>query len=162
MTNLLYRSIPDMFLKRVAETPDKNAFAHPAPGDAGPPVWLTWREVAARAKAIAAGLYDLGVRTEDRVAILAGTRLEWVLADLGVMCAGAATTTVYPTTEPEDAEYIVRDSGSKVLIAENPRQALKLAGADTSVGHVVLIDGPADAGATPAQLTLAELEERGR
>ena len=61
----------------------------------------------------------LGVRTEDRVAILAGTRLEWVLADLGIMCAGAATTTVYPTTEPEDAEYIVRDSGSKVLIAEN-------------------------------------------
>ena len=35
------------------------------------------------------------------------------------MCAGAATTTVYPTTEPEDAAYIVADSGSRVLIAEN-------------------------------------------
>ena len=89
MTDLLYRSIPEMFLKRVAETPDKKALARPAPGDAGPPVWLTWREVADRAKAIAAGLHDLGVRTEDRVAILAGTRLEWVLADLGIMCAGA-------------------------------------------------------------------------
>ena len=155
MTDLLYRSIPDMFLKRVAETPDKNAFAHPAPGDAGPPVWLTWREVAARAKAIAAGLYDLGVRTEDRVAILAGTRLEWVLADLGVMCAGAATTTVYPTTEPEDAEYIVRDSGSKVLIAENAAQAAKVAG--LKLAAVVVIDGPAGEG----QLTLDALEKRG-
>src|SRR5919107_623935 len=144
MTDLMYRSIPDMFLKRVAETPDKNALAHPAPGDSGPPIWLTWREVAARAKAIAAGLHALGVRTEDRVAILAGTRLEWVLADLGVMCAGGATTTVYPTTEAEDAQYIVRDSGSKVLIAENAAQAAKLTGLDLDA--VVVIDGPAGDG----------------
>jgi long-chain acyl-CoA synthetase len=155
MTDLLYRSIPDMFLKRVAETPDKNALARPAPGDSGPPVWLTWREVAARAKAIAAGLHDLGVRTEDRVAILSGTRMEWVLADLGVMCAGGATTTVYPTTEAEDAEYIVRDSGSKVLIAENAAQAAKLAG--LKLDAVVVIDGPAGEG----QLTLDALEKRG-
>ena len=46
-----------------------------------------------------------------------------MLADLGIMCAGAATTTVYPTTEPEDAAYIVADSGSKVLFAENAAQA---------------------------------------
>jgi len=155
MTDLLYRSIPDMFLKRVAETPDKNALAHPAPGDSGPPVWLTWREVGARAKAIAAGLHDVGVRTEDRVAILAGTRLEWVLADLGVMCAGGATTTVYPTTEAEDAEYIISDSGSKVLIAENATQAAKVAG--LKLDAVVVIDGPAGEG----QLTLDALEKRG-
>ena len=108
-----YRSIPDMFLKRVAATPDGQAFGHPAPDDSGP-AWLTWAQVGERAKAIAAGLHGLGVGAEDRVAILANTRLEWVLADLGIMCAGAATTTVYPTTEPEDAAYIVADSGSKV------------------------------------------------
>src|SRR5258706_12103836 len=100
---LPYRSIPDMFLHRVAETPDRQAFAYPPPGDTGDPVWLTWSQVAERAKAIAAGLHSLGVRPEDRVAILANTRVEWVLADLGIMCAGAATTTVYPTTEPDDA-----------------------------------------------------------
>src|SRR4029450_10682229 len=99
---------------------------------------------------------------EDPVAIIANTRLDWVVADLGINCAGGATTTVYPTTEPEDATYIVADSGSKVLIAENPHQALKLAGADTSVTSVVLIDGLPDATATPPQLTLAELEDRGR
>jgi long-chain acyl-CoA synthetase len=156
MTSLPYRSIPDMFLKRVAETPDKNAFARPAPGDAGPPVWLTWREIAARAKAIAAGLHDLGIRTEDRVAILSNTRLEWVLADLGTMLAGGASTTVYPTTEAEDAQYIVRDSGSKILIAENVSQAAKLAGTDLVA--TVLIDGEP---AAEGQLTLAELERRG-
>jgi long-chain acyl-CoA synthetase len=155
-----YRSIPDMFLKRVANTPNGRAFAVPNAQDTGM-VWQTWAEVGERAKAFAAGLRSLGVGLEDRVAILANTRYEWVIADLGVNCAGAATTTVYPTTEPEDASFIVANSGSKVLIAEDPKQALKISGADTSVTHVVLMDGSADAGATPPQLTMAELEARG-
>ncbi|MFI6230689.1 AMP-dependent synthetase/ligase [Micromonospora echinospora] len=156
-----YRSIPDMFLKRVASTPDRPAFAHPAPDDSGP-VWLTWEQVGHRAKAVAAGLHGLGIGLEDRVAILANTRLEWVVADLGVMCAGGATTTVYPTTEPDDTCYIVADSGSRVLFAENPTQAAKVAGADLpALTHVVLFDGAADPDAAVPQLTLAELEERG-
>ena len=135
-----YRSIPDMFLKRVAATPNGKAFASPNADDTGL-IWLTWAQVGSRAKAIAAGLRELGVGLEDRVSVMAGTRLEWVLVDLGINLAGAATTAVYPTTEPEDAAYIITDSGSKILVAENPQQALKLAGADTSVTHVVLIDG---------------------
>jgi long-chain acyl-CoA synthetase len=156
-----YRSIPDMFLQRVKATPDRQALARPNADDTGPE-WLTWTQVGEQAKAIAAGLRSLGVGTEDRVAILANTSLNWVLADLGIVCAGGATTTVYPTTEPEDAAYIVTDSGSKVLFAENPQQAMKLSGVESAVSHVVLFEGLADAGAYPPQLTLAELEERGR
>ncbi|SDZ08382.1 long-chain acyl-CoA synthetase [Micromonospora pattaloongensis] len=156
-----YRSIPDMFLQRVAASPDSDAFAHPAPDDSGP-VWLTWAQVGQRAKAIAAGLRGLGIGDEDRVAILANTRLDWIVADLGVMCAGGATTTVYPTTEPEEACFIIADSGSKVLIAENPTQAAKISGAELpALTHVVVIDGAADPAANPPQLTLAELEARG-
>ncbi|BFU45986.1 AMP-dependent synthetase/ligase [Krasilnikovia sp. MM14-A1004] len=156
-----YRSIPAMFLHRVAATPDKQAFAGPNADDTGMD-WLTWTQVKDKAFALAAGLVELGVGREDRVSILSNTRLEWILADLAVNCAGGATTTVYPTTEPEDATFIIADSGSKVLVAENPKQALKIAGATTSVTHVVLIDGLADAEAEPPQLTLADLEERGR
>ncbi|MBY8872738.1 long-chain fatty acid--CoA ligase [Micromonospora sp. PLK6-60] len=156
-----YHSIPDMFLKRVAATPDRDAFAHPAPDDSGP-VWLTWEQVGQRARAVAAGLHGLGVGLEDPVAILANTRIEWVLADFGIMCAGGATTTVYPTTEPEDATYILADSGSRVLFAENPAQAAKIAGAELPrLTHVVLFDGEPDPAAAVPQLTLAELEERG-
>ncbi|MER7168385.1 long-chain fatty acid--CoA ligase [Micromonospora sp. NPDC000207] len=156
-----YRSIPDMFLKRVAATGERHAYAHPAADGSGP-VWLTWNEVARRAKAIAAGLHGLGVGTEQPVAILAGTRLEWVLADLGIMCAGAATTTVYPTTEPDDATFIVADSASSIVFAENPDQAAKIAGRDLpALTHVVLFDGTPDPAATVPQLTLADLEEQG-
>src|SRR6266545_897197 len=162
-SKLPYRSIPDMFLHRVKATPDARAFGHPGPTDADSPAWLTWSQVADRAKAIAAGLRGLGVQPEDRVAILSSTRIEWVLADLGIMCAGAATTTVYPTTEPDDAVYIIRDSGSKVLFAEDAAQAAKVSGADLpNLTAIVLIDG--DPGAVAAGVpvtTLAKLEKHG-
>lgn len=155
-----YRSIPDMFLQRVAASPDARAFGGPDADNA--PVWYTWAQIAERAKAIAAGLTTLGIGKEDRVAILANTRLDWIVADLGIMCSSAATTTVYPTTEPEEACFIVADSGSKVLIAENPAQAAKMSrDAVPALTHIVLIDGAADPAAAFPQLTLADLERRG-
>jgi long-chain acyl-CoA synthetase len=155
-----YRSIPDMFLQRVAATPDSPAFG--GPGADEKPKWLTWAQVAQRTNAIAAGLTTLGIGKEDRVAILASTRLDWILADLGIMCAGGATTTVYPTTGPEDACFIIADSGSKVLIAENPEQAAKMDKASCpTLTQTILIDGAPDPDAIVPQMTLAELEKRG-
>lgn len=59
---------------------------------------VTWAQTAQTAKTIAAGLRALGIRPEERVAIASATRIEWLYADLAIMCAGAATTTVYPST----------------------------------------------------------------
>jgi len=154
-----YTSISDMFLQRVAATPDANAFAHPGPSG---PTWLSWKQVAERAHAIAAGLHAIGVQPEDRVAIASNTRLEWILADLGIVTCGAATTTIYPTTEPKDAAFILGDSGSTVLIAEDAGQVDKIADADLpGLTHVVVINGSTVEHATVPVLSLAELERRG-
>ncbi|HEY2671178.1 MAG TPA: long-chain fatty acid--CoA ligase [Rugosimonospora sp.] len=147
-----YRSIPDMVRRRVAATPDRAALGYPTPDEQV--AWLTWAEVGARATAIGAGLIRLGVRPEDRVAILSGTRLEWILADFGVMYAGAATTTVYPTTGPEEAVFILRDSGSTVVIAEDAAQVAKVA--EAGLREVIVIEGTA-----PGATSLAEVERRG-
>ncbi|HTE54622.1 MAG TPA: long-chain fatty acid--CoA ligase [Kofleriaceae bacterium] len=158
-----YTSIPDMFLKRVASTPDRDAFGYPS-GAAGSEkvVWLTWAQMGERARAVAAGLRGLGIGSEDRVAILANTRYEWIVADLGIMCAGAATTTVYPTTEADDATFILTDSGSKILIAEDARQAAKVEGASLpDLTHIILIEGEPKAGSSVPQMTLADLERAG-
>ncbi len=61
---------------------------------------MTWKETGERVDRLAAGLLSLGLESEQRVGIAAATRLEWILADLAVMCAGGATTTVYPRRWP--------------------------------------------------------------
>src|SRR5438034_4500513 len=81
-----YRSIPDMLRQRVADSPDRPALAFPTPAEEI--AWLTWAEVDQRVTALAAGLTRLGVAPGDRVAILCSTRVEWILADFAVMCAG--------------------------------------------------------------------------
>ncbi len=75
---------------------------------------------------LAAGLLSLGLEAEDRVAIASGTRIEWMLADLAIMCAGGATTTVYPTTQHEDVSFILGDSSSKIVFAEDELQVAKV------------------------------------
>ncbi|MEU3356513.1 AMP-binding protein, partial [Streptomyces sp. NPDC037389] len=119
-------SVAGLFLERVAATPDAEAYRYPVPpaSGEGPDDWksLTWAQAAERVYAIAAGLIELGVLPEQRVALASSTRLEWILADLGIMCAGAATTTVYPQTNADESAYILSDSESRVLIAEDAAQ----------------------------------------
>ncbi|MGG8405612.1 AMP-dependent synthetase/ligase, partial [Streptomyces sp. 12297] len=165
-------SVAALFLERVAATPDAEAYRYPVPAASGhgPDDWksLSWGQAAERVYAIAAGLAALGLQAEERVALAAGTRVEWILADLGVMCAGGAVTTVYPSTNAEESAFILSDSESRVLIAEDAAQLAKARErrADLpDLRHVVVMD---PAGVEPAEddpegwlLTLAELEARG-
>lgn len=159
-------SVAALFLERVAATPDAEAYRYPVPaaGD-GPDDWksLSWGEAAERVFAIAAGLIELGVEPEQRVALASSTRVEWILADLGILCAGAATTTVYPQTNAEESAFILSDSASKVLVAEDAAQLAKARdkrGDLPELTHVVVIDAEG-VESDDWVLTLADLEKRG-
>ncbi|MFI5679237.1 AMP-dependent synthetase/ligase [Streptomyces cellulosae] len=160
-------SVATLFLERVAATPDAEAYRYPVPpaSGQGPDDWksLSWAQAAERVYAIAAGLIELGVQPEQRVALASSTRLEWILADLGIMCAGAATTTVYPQTNAEESAFILSDSESRVLIAEDAAQLAKAVEKKAELPdltHVVVID-PAGVETADWILTLDELEKRG-
>ena len=153
-------SVPKMFRYRVAATPNTEAFRYPKAGGG----WesATWRQLGDRVDNIAAGLISLGINPEDRVALASGTRYEWVVADFAILNAGGATTTVYPTTNAEDVAYIVANSGSRVVIAEDQTQVDKLRehrDEVPAVEKIVVIDGEGDG---EWVMTLAELEEHGR
>ncbi|WP_160051571.1 long-chain fatty acid--CoA ligase [Nocardiopsis sp. FR26] len=124
-----FSSVPAMFLARVAESGDAAAFTHPVP-DGGSETWeqLTWSQTRDRVRDLALGLHALGVTPQARCAIVSSTRIEWILADMAVLCAGGASTTVYPSSTPPDCAYIVSDSGSMVAFAENDEQVAKLVG----------------------------------
>jgi long-chain acyl-CoA synthetase len=137
-------SVGRMFLDRVAATPRHEAYRYPVDG-----TWrsMTWQETGDRVERIAAGLVALGIEPEQRVAILSSTRLEWVLADFAILCAGSATTTVYPATNAEDVAYILADSATRIIFAEDDTQVAKLRSHRAQLpdlGRVVTFDGTPD------------------
>ncbi len=166
-------TVAALFLERVAATPNNEAYRYPVPAAAGtgPDDWksLSWGQAAERVFAIAAGLIELGLQPEDRVALASNTRVEWILSDLGVMCAGGAVTTIYPSTNAEESAFILSDSASRVLIAEDAAQLAKARErrADLpDLAHVVVLEA-ADAVAAEGDpegwvLSLADLEARGK
>ncbi|WP_426567087.1 AMP-dependent synthetase/ligase [Angustibacter sp. McL0619] len=153
---------------RVGLTPDVEAFRSQA--DDGTWTTWTWRDVAGAVDEIAAGLLALGLAPQQRVAIASSTRVEWVLADLAVMRAGGATTTIYPSSTPADVRFILADSESVVVFAEDATQLAKVrdhwAGLSQLRALVVLDPdalGPDSQHAGDANvMTLDALRERGR
>ncbi|HEU4810734.1 MAG TPA: AMP-binding protein, partial [Nocardioides sp.] len=132
------------FLDRVAISPDAEAFRYPRGDD-----WesVTWQQAGDHVERLAAGLLSLGLTSEQRVGIASGTRYEWILADLAIMCAGGATTTVYPSTNGEDTAYILSDSECRVVFAEDDEQLAKLTQHKAELPHllkVVTFDGKTD------------------
>ncbi len=138
------KNVAVQFLDRVAKSPEKKAFGYPS-GDGFS--WITWGQAGTRISEYAAGLLSLGIGHEDRVGIASSTRLEWILADLAVMMAGGATTTVYPSTNADDTAFILSDSSCKVVFAEDDAQIAKLREHKDQLGgisKVVTFDGTVD------------------
>src|SRR3954465_14686299 len=138
-------SVGRQFFDRVHESPDREAYRYPR-GDA----WesQTWRQTGDRVTRLAAGVGAPGLEPGQRGGIAASTRYEWILADLAVMSAGGATTTVYPSTMADDVAYILADSECRVVFAEDGAQIAKLIERKSELPYVekvVTFDGTTDA-----------------
>ncbi|SEM34406.1 AMP-dependent synthetase/ligase [Nonomuraea pusilla] len=136
-------SIPALLRDRIAATPDAEAYRTPSEGG-----WtsLTWREVGERVRGLALGMAALGAGPGRRVSILCSTRLEWILTDLAVLATGAATTTIYPSNTAAESAFVINDSGSTLVVAENDEQVAKLRSVRAElpdVTKVIVIDGKA-------------------
>ncbi|MFK4067636.1 AMP-dependent synthetase/ligase [Streptomyces sp. NPDC029674] len=109
----------------------------------------TWAETSYvelrdAARRVGRGLLALGVRPDDRVAVLAETRPEWTRTHFGVLAAGAVAVPVYPTAGDDEVAWVVTDSGATVMICEDEAQAAKIerlreAGRLPGLRHVVLM-----------------------
>ena len=148
-----------MLSRRVAASPSKEAFRY-VEDDRW--VSLSWSQTKDKVFQLAAGMLSLGIGPEDRVAIASNTRMEWVLADLAIMCAAGATTTIYPSTQHEDVCYVLADSQSKVVIAEDDLQVEKVVDHLNELPEllqIVQLDGKVD---HPKVIGWADLEKLGR
>jgi long-chain acyl-CoA synthetase len=86
-----------------------------------------WRPISAAnldadVRAAAMGLYALGVRAGDRVALLSENRPAWTIADLATLNCGAADVPIYATQAPKQVGYILNDAGVEVMFISNRAQ----------------------------------------
>ena len=79
---------------------------------------MTWREVAQQSSRVAAGLRKLDLQTGDRVALLLGNRIEFVLAMLGAAQLGLVTPVLCTRQQKPEIAYVLNDCGAKLLIHE--------------------------------------------
>jgi long-chain acyl-CoA synthetase len=153
-------TVPALLRWRIDKTPDAVAYQFPDASDR----WkkLTWTQVGERVDRIAQGLLALGLGLEDRVAIASTTRVEWILVDFGILTAGGATTTIYPSNTPEECSFILNDSGTRIVFAEDDSQVAKLVQVRSeleSVIHVINMTGRG--GQNGWVLSMADLERQG-
>ena len=108
-------SVAAQFRERIAKSGPRDAFRW---RDGSGWQSASWQQAGETVDIIAAGLLSLGLTPGQRVGIISATRYEWITADLAVLCAGGATTTVYPTTKAADVAFILSDSDCVFAFAD--------------------------------------------
>ena len=83
---------------------------------------ITWNHYDRKVSRVAYGLMSLGLQKGDCAAIIGDNCPEWVYANLGIQCCGAATVGVYSTNAWQQVEYVVTNSDSKFFFVENEEQ----------------------------------------
>ncbi|OFW64882.1 MAG: AMP-binding protein [Actinobacteria bacterium RBG_16_67_15] len=112
-----------------ARTPDAIALREKSRG-----IWreFTWAQFWDQAETFAHALLAHDIGRGDRVAIHSDNRPEWLFTDLGSLAAGAACMGLYPTNPTAEVEYLLNNSGSRLLIVEDEEQADKALAVPTS------------------------------
>jgi len=154
-------SIPQVFFERAAQRGGKTAHMVKRDG-----AWqeISWQELRDIVRHVARGLLTLDLQAGDRVAILSDSRTEWVQCDLGIMAAAGVTVPIYASSTPDQAAYILQNSGAAAMFIDTSAQLDKILAVRDQVPtlkHIVMIvdDPPGD---DESILTLADLIQRGR
>jgi long-chain acyl-CoA synthetase len=122
---------------------------------------ISTAELVDRVRRLAKALAGLGLERGDRVALMSENGPHWPTVDFATLCAGGVLVPIYPTLLPEQAAYIARDCGARIVFAETTAHLEGLLSHShelPDVRHYVLIHGASD---DARVTTLAALLDRG-
>ncbi len=154
------KTIPELLLNRISKNADREAFSYPEGSG-----WkhVTWSQFGERVRQVAMGLRALGLKDEERVAIFGGTRYDWIVADIGVLCGAGAVSTIYPSNTAEEAAFIIHDSGAVFVFCETQShvdRVMEKRAELKTIRNIITFDGKkTDDGFV---ITLADLLQKGQ
>ena len=114
-----------MIIKRLFDFPQNQLQTNPREDALVSKVNGTWvktstQEYVGMANAFSRGLLKLGIKPQDKIAIVTSSnRTEWNVCDIGIQQVGAISVPLYPTLSEEDFEYILNDAESKFIIVSD-------------------------------------------
>jgi len=156
-------TIARSFLLAVDKRGDKPAIREKKFGIWQPTSWRQWLQIS---KDIAYALNASGFRPGDVASILANAVPEWVYADMGILCAGGVSSGIYPTDSTAQVEYLINDSRTRLVFAEDEEQLDKLLACRArcpTLEKIVVFDMEGLAGfSDPMVLSLAEFMALGQ
>ncbi|MEM8861621.1 MAG: long-chain fatty acid--CoA ligase [Chloroflexota bacterium] len=135
------KTIAHMQYERMTQNPDGDSY-YVKKGEDWVPV--SHQNALQGALEVAMGLWSLGVRHKDRIAVMSATRPEWEQIDNGALNMGAAVVSIYPNSTPETVAYILKNSGTKALFLENITHwqiVQQIAEPLPDLKQIILIDG---------------------
>ncbi|MBC8442358.1 MAG: AMP-binding protein [Deltaproteobacteria bacterium] len=123
MVKLTNRTLPRVFLDRVAECGDQVALREKDFG-----IWqrITWNQYLDHVQHFALGLVTLGFKRGDHMAIISENCKEWLYADLACISLGGVTLGVYPTSPYAEVKYVIHHSDSVFILSEDQEQTDKI------------------------------------
>ncbi len=86
---------------------------------------------------LALGFLTIGIRPGDKVALISSNRNEWNIVDFATQILGAVLVPIYPTITIDDYAFIFKDSGSKIIFAENEELYLKAKEASKGIKDII-------------------------
>jgi long-chain acyl-CoA synthetase len=107
-----------------------------------------WEAIFRRAGA----LHTMGLRSGDRLAIVAETGFEWALTDWAAQTLGVVVVPIYPTLPADQSQYIADDAEVKAAVCGSPALAAKLVGPRIALFHPAEDHESLDQLATAARL----------
>src|SRR5260370_1917889 len=156
-------TIARSFLLAVETRGDRPAIREKKFGIWQPTSWRQWLQIS---REIAYGLHAVGFAPGDVASIIANAVPEWVFADMGILCAGGVSSGIYPTDSAAQVEYLVNDSRTKVIFAEDEEQLDKILscrGRCATLQRIVVFDMEGLSGfCDPMVMSLAEFMALGR
>jgi len=117
------KNIPEMFVHRYDRFKGRTALKVKHNGIYED---ISWEELFETVCSLSLALFELGIRKDDKIAILSESRPEWMYADMAILSLGAVSVPIFPTYRKREIEYIINHSEARTIIISDKKQWLKI------------------------------------